>query len=386
MNDDIETLLREAMTERTRNVVADPSSLPAMRARLRPRRAWTAPRSLVAAGVAAAVVGVALASAGVRGSLGGGETGQVADGGSAAAFTASGLGAAPFPAARFFPGLRKGQVVVVDAQDGATVAALPAAPGGGLTDAVLSQDGRRVYGTWTAPEPTVGYFDLAAGRYVPVQVRTGAVGGPTVSADGKTLAYEWSRVPGSPEDSTAVVVVDLPTGRTRVIDRAPAGPQILPLALSPDGGTLAVAPTNAGARSATGTRPLLLLPTDGSTGFAAARSVTPPTCGLAPGELRQPRWTGTGLYAYRVCDDTGRRTGPAVAKIDPKTGTATIVHTLPAGQILQFAVLEPPGGTLFVAADITLADNPYIRVLGPADGWSVRTVTGIDALTAVSAE
>jgi hypothetical protein len=208
-----------------------------------------------------------------------------------------------------------------------------------------------------------------------------------VSADGRTLAYEWSRVLGSPEDSTSVVIVDLPTGASRVIEHAPAGPQILPLALSPAGRTLAVAPTNANARSATGTRPLLLLPTGATTGFAAATAVTPPPCGQTPGDLRQPRWTNTGLYAYRTCEAAdGSRTGHAIAKIDTATGTAAVLHTLATAQSLQFAAVQTPGGTLFVASDITFPDSPKIRVLDPSKAWSGRAVTGVDALTAVSAE
>jgi hypothetical protein len=182
------------------------------------------------------------------------------------------------------------------------------------------------------------------------------------------------------------VVVNLHTGASQVIEHAPAGPQVLPLALSPDGRTLAVAPTNANARSVPGTRPLLLLPTGAGTGFATARSVTAPACGRMSGELGQPRWTSRGLYAYRTCDAAGARTGQAIAKVDTAAGTATVLHGLAAAQTLQLAAFEGPSGPLFVTADTSLPATPKIRVLDPSHGWSGRTVTGIDALTAISAE
>ncbi len=134
---------------------------------------------------------------------------------------------------------------MVRASDGAVVATLPTVDESAIFSPVLSPDGERIYGVWGTNASTLGFVDARTGTVTALLHRQGEISSPAVSADGSTLAYEWTpKLDGNNVDS--VVIRDLASGSERVLPDAPAGPVALTLALSPNGGQLALAPHDSG--------------------------------------------------------------------------------------------------------------------------------------------
>ena len=333
-----------------------------------PRNRRTLPAILAGAAVAASVTAVALVGAHLVGTVR-----TPAEPGTA--ITSGG----PYPTSAYFLGQHARDhatpdTVVVRVSDGKTVTTLPRFGSNGLDSPVLSPDGTRIYAAWGANPAHLGYYDLTSGRRVTLDTRPGILIGPSVSADGNTLAYEWSATLGDPEHSTSVVILDLRNGATQVLRDAPAGPQVLSMALSPDGTRLAVVPTK------TTSRPLLLVSTATSDAFRAATTISSGSCST---QTAEPRWTRHGLYALRFC---GNNRVNLIA-VDPRGGTTARIQQLRTGGITAFTPIPGNDGDLFAIADQTQTPpTTPVGIYDPGSGWSHRTVAGIDGLQEVTSE
>lgn len=369
MTTDIEGRIADALTARTAHITADSGSLVALRGRLRQPRRTSSSRAAVAAAALGAVAVAATATGGAL--LSGPDTPPPgpADGR---------LSTAPFPASAHFVAVADGGNAVVRASDGQTAALLPEPDGVRLREPVLSPDGSRAYGTWTTGgADAAGYLDLQSGRLVELDRGPGLYGA-TLSADGNTLAYERIDDPDRPEASTSVVVVDLDSDRRTVLAGAPAGPQVLTMALSPDGRRLAVVPTRDG-----GVRPLVLVATDDPAAFSRRQTVAEIFCSgddlPSTARFDQPRWTASGLYVLAECPDASSR----LAVVDAETDLAVarpLQDLAQTGTVRFTAVERDRVGPVFVVSDETRPDVPDVAVLDPQDGWSRRPVDGVTGL------
>jgi hypothetical protein len=373
-DDQMITALRETTHALTADVRGRGGSLdellrqvPAHRQRARSHPAVLA--VLAAAAVAASVVGFSVLATHVGGVA------------RIPAQPGAGLSAGgPFPTSQYFLAQHGRDhavpdTLVVRVSDGATVATLPRFGADGLASPVLSPDGTKVYAAWGTNPAHLGYYDFASGRRVVLDTRPGILIGPTVSADGRTLAYEWSATLGDPEHSTSIVIRDLRTGAMHVLRDAPAGPQVLSLALSPDGSRLALVPTE------TTNRPLLVVPTAGDNAFAATSPIAPEGCGST--RNAEPRWTDRGLYVLRFC-------GPNrvnLVDIDVAHRTSALLRQFDSGGITAYTPVPSGTGDLFVVSDESqVPPTQPVAIYDPSNGWSHRSVTGIDGLQEVTSE
>lgn len=367
MSHDVEHLLREALTARTAHVQGRPSSLNELRAAVRAPRRRVAPAAAALA-VAASVVGLALGAT-VLGDTLSRTSGDLA---------APRLSAAPFPADRHYLATAEGNIVIVRAADGAVVGQLPPDRAGDPLQApVLALDGSRVYAVWEKTRK-LGYFDLRSEELVVLDSRDSGLYGVTVSADGSTIAYQHSPVIGQREPGT-VIVRNVSSGRVVELEAAPGGPQVLGLALSPDGSTLAVVPTDVQVR------PLLLVDATDPQGFSSARTVNGAECGN--GRADQPRWTSRGLYVYRACvDGNGMTSSSAVLKVNAETGTSTLLQELPTSSTLLYTVVDSPAATVLIAADFTYGPKPGSVTSQTLPDGSPEAVPEVDGLAVTSAQ
>jgi hypothetical protein len=278
-------------------------------------------------------------------------------------------------------GSSEASLVYVRATTGTIVAHVPTPVGDDPTystySPVLSADGQRIFVTWSGGR-ALGYLDVRTGKRTLLVTRPGQIVGVTASADGSTLAYEWVPTADGDLSQAAVVVRDLATGSEKILGHAPAGPQILPLALSPDGATVAVVATDAFPRR------LLLVPFDG--GFARARTVSDAGCSSGTGNADEPRWTALGLFVVQHCGD-GQVSSSDIGRVDPTTAQATLVQRLtPVAHTLLMTVVQTKSGTpLFVTADESLPDSVQVLVrdLNPDN---VRILPGLTHLAVGGAE
>jgi hypothetical protein len=268
-------------------------------------------------------------------------------------------------------------LVYVRATTGAIVARVPAPVGDASYEPVLSADGQRIFVTWSGGR-TLGYLDVRTGKRTLLVTRPGLIVGVTASADGSTLAYDWVPTADGDLSQASVVVRDLATGAETILGHAPAGPQILPLALAPDGGTLAVVATDAFPRR------LLLVPVDG--GFAKARTVSDAGCSSGTGNADEPRWSPVGLFIVQHCGD-GHVTSSDIGHVDPTTAHATLVQRLtPVASTLLMTVVQTKSGTpMFVTADETYPDSVQVLVRDPNPD-NVRVLAGLTGLAVGGAE
>jgi hypothetical protein len=367
-----EQRLHDALTARTEHVAGDPRSLAALRARLSPPTRQRRRRAVPVLAAAPATVGVVVAAGAVTQQGPAGESNEVA---------APALSGAPWPADRHVVAVADGANVVVEVPSGRIVATLPSPEDGHLHGAVLSPDGTRVYGSWGSDPGHVGYLDVVNGRFVSLDSRAGALTGVTVSADGGTLAYEWYDASlGARESSSSIVVRRLDGTDPVVIGKAPAGPQVLPLALSPDGSRLAVVPTNNNHESRT------MLLQDVSPG--ARVQMVESTCPDGLGRYDSPRWTQSGLFAHERCgaNDVAVPDTAFLVKIDPATGRSRALHQLAWSGITRLAVVDGSAGLRFVASDETVPADGSVRLLDPGSGWSSTLLEGVDGLAATAAQ
>ena len=286
----------------------------------------------------------------------------------------------PFPAGQYFlarhsHGRGMPDTIVVRVSDGASVATLPRFADHGLATPVLSPDGTRVYAVWGTSPAHLGYYDVTSGRRVVLDTRPGILIGPAVSADGSTLAYEWSATLGDPEHSTSIVIRNLRTGSTRLLGGAPAGPQALSMALSPDGASIAVVPTE------TPTRPLLVVPTTRGDAFASAAPIAPSGCGST--RNAEPRWTARGLYVLRFCEPGHVN----LVAISLRDNTTTQLRQFSSAGLSAYAPIAAGPGDLFVVSDESQSPpTEPVAIYDPSNGWSHRSVAGIDGLEEVTSE
>jgi len=298
----------------------------------------------------------------------------------ASALPGTGVAASgPFPSSEYFLATRSRpfrppqghppQVVIVRASDHTAVATIPPKTLDESNSPVLSPDGSRIYATWSNPS-RMGYYDLTTGKTVVLDSRHGILTGLTISADGKTLAYEWVGTPGSPETSTSIVIRDLDTEEARFLPNAPAGPQVLSMALSPDGAQLAVVPTT------TTTRPLLLVRTTDARAFGHPARVT--GFGCATHSAYEPRWTVHGLYALDFCGQASD-----LVTIDPKTHATRVFHRFNAPGITAYTVIPTSNGELIAA---TGQPTGHALLYDPQRGWKATAVTGIDGLAEITSD
>lgn len=373
MNDDqLITALRETTATLTADVGGRADSLDELlhqmpRARRRRRIHPVLPALLAAGAVAASVLGV---------------VGLAAQRVPARVLHPAGVlrAAGPYPPSQYFLAQASRDhgmpdIVVVRVSDGTTVGALPWLGTDGLTTPVLSPDGTRVYAAWGTNPAHLGYYDFASGRRVVLDTKPGILIGPAVSADGDTLAYEWSATLGDPEHSTSVVIRDLRSDATRVLRNAPAGPQVLSMALSPDGTKLAIVPTQ------TTNRPLYVVSTMASDAFHAPAAIATTDCGGI--RNAEPRWTARGLYVLRFC-------APGqvdLVAVDVAGGTAARIRQLSSGGITVYTPIPASGGDLFAISDESQRPpTTPVAIYDPRYGWSHRTVSGIDGLAEVTSE
>ncbi len=376
-----ERLLEEALQAWTKDIQPDLSSRSRIQARLAtpPPRSRLVPVAATAAAVVAVLGAIGFATSGLGAGARPGQFG-------AASADPVPIASAPLDPRTDVPAYRRTrpvgepELVYVRATTGEVVARVATDAEAGQKDAVLSADGRRIFTTWNGGRD-LGYLDVLTGRRYHLVSRPGQMVGITVSADGSTLAYEWvPRVDGN-TSAASVVVHDLRSGDERVLNGVHAGPQILPLALSPDGSTLAVVPTDAFPRR------LLLVPI--ATGFPQAQTVTGTPCSRGTANADQPRWSAAGLFVVQHCaEGSGSVTTSDLARVDPDTLRAEReLHVTPVAATLLFAVVQDHHGqALFVTADESEPDHTQVVVRDPSDPTVSRVLTGLSALAVGGAE
>ena len=129
---------------------------------------------------------------------------------------------------------------IVDIRDAATGERVLAFEGhdGDLTDVAFSRDGSKL--ATTGDDGMLKVWNPSTGALLASVPGEGVASGPSFSADGTMVAAAWSRQQGSGEDPGSIQVLDVPTDRVvlrrRVLEAADT-------ALSPDGGRIAVTTT-----------------------------------------------------------------------------------------------------------------------------------------------
>jgi hypothetical protein len=377
-----EQLLQDALRALTDGIEPDPGSRSRIAAQLtRPvRPSRVAPALATAAAVVTLVGAVAYATNDV-----GVHSGQSQIGASAA--NGVPLAAVPLDARTDVPAYRRGsgssqpELVYVRATTGDVVARVPAVGGDGPSTPVLSPDGRRLYTVWNHGR-TLGYLDVLTGRRQRLLSRPGQMVGVTISADGTTLAYEWVPTVNGDLSHAVVVVRDLTTGAERLVSGVHAGPQALPLALSPDGLTLALVPTDAFPR-----RLLLVRVT---TGMKAATAVPGAPCDDArwTANADQPRWTSAGLYVVQHCGPIGSSAATSdVVRVDVAAARAErVLRVTPVASTLLFAVVQDHSRVLFVTADESEPESATVELRDPLHPATAHLLAGLSSLAVSSAE
>jgi hypothetical protein len=374
----IETMLETALRDSTSNLPLDPHARQNIADRLAescgpPRRRWLLPAAAAAAVVAVATAGIVLAGKADE---------QPGPAGPSPAVTGDLPGYAVPPTRYFladdFTGGERPEIIerIVRASDGAVVGTLPDVGGQELVEPQLAPNGRRVYAMWDS-DSRLGYIDLITGKRVLLTQRRGAITSPTISADGSTLAYEWLPMTNN-SDFASVVIRDLSTGHERVLRGAPSGPTGIPLALSPDGSWLALAPQTGAPRH----RPLWLVRVGAAKPFNHPRKVAPAGC--ADGTAAESMWTTQGLYAIWHCTTAqdGSIDSSDVDTVDPQSGRITSSHHLaPTTAFVELAVVSRRSGPLFVTSDIGVPEQATVDIRDPARHWAARVVTGVNQLT-----
>ncbi len=370
----LESVLEDALRERAAQVRPDPQARELIARRLGRPPAQGGPRRAplaAAAAVAATVVAVAVGAAVVAGH----DSGRPRPGGR----PSSTLPGYPLPPDTFFTAVAGSQQpgaatrdVIVRGSDRTVTATLPPAPSGSLTEPQLSPDGTRAYALWGRDDSRLGYLDLLTGTYHQLVRRTGELSSPTISADGRHLAYQWTpRLDGN--GASRLVLRDLRRGTERVLTGLPAGAQEVSMALSPDGSRLALVPTD---RSP---RPLWLVGTAG----AALRdpvSVRGVACRYG-GWADEPRWTSAGLYAVRHCHSPkGTVITADVLQVDPQRHRARLAHRFGPGQTFFVQVVPRRAGPLFVTWDASIVGRDGVYVRDPRRGWVGQRVHGVSGL------
>ncbi|MBI5496476.1 MAG: S9 family peptidase [Deltaproteobacteria bacterium] len=189
----------------------------------------------------------------------------------------------------------------------------PTHPFGGVEDMIISPDGKTVVfaakdvGTRAAWSTNVDLFSVPAdGKARPVKLTAANEawdGMPAFSPDGKTLGYLAMARPGYESDQTRIVLLDLATGKRRVLadgwDRSPDS-----VVFSADGATVFTAADNLGSRAlfaldvAKGTPRILHgRGTNGDAQLAGDRVVFVHDRLDAPGELYSIKADGTDVRA-----------------------------------------------------------------------------------------
>jgi hypothetical protein len=380
-----EQLLEDALRALTQGIEADLGSRSRIAAQLtkpvRPSR--LAPALATAAAVVTLVAAVAYATSDV-----GAHSGESQFGASAGDSVP--LAAAPLEARTDVPAYRRPtgggepELVYVRATTGEVVARVPAVGGDGATYPVLSPDGRRLYMVWNRGG-TLGYLDVLTGRRQQLLSRPGQMVGVTISADGTTLAYEWVPTVNGDLSHAAVVVRDLTTGAERLVSLVSgvhAGPQALPLALSPDGSTLAMVPTDAFPRR------LLLVRV--ATGTDAATAVPGAPCDDPrwTAYADQPRWTSAGLYFAQHCVPNGGSAATSdLVRVDVAAARAErVLRVTPVASTLLFTVVQDHSRVLFVTSDESQPESATVELRDPLHPATAHLLAGLSSLAVSSAE
>jgi hypothetical protein len=379
MTDDIEQRLGAALNARTSHITAAPAGLVRLRHELvTPRRTGSPRIKLLAAAAGVVVVAGIATSLAPRGAV----PPDVANGT---------LGSAPFAAAEHFVAVLEGDNAIVRASDGKVVAAVPEADGRALRHPVLSPDGLRAYGSWSTRDGReIGYVDLRSGKSTTLD-RSPETTAVSLSADGRTLAYDviTSRstlVAGGVETVWALVVLDLATGRKTSLEAAPVGAQGLQFALSPSGDQLAVVPTDVGGP----TRPLQLVSSADPAAFSRPTTVGETLCGSGAGRATfdQPRWTTRSLYAYYRCgsSSTDSEYVSGVATVDLELLAARPLMRLPSASIYLYTALDTAGQNTLVTSDESRPGLPLVTIYDAAAEAEGRRVEGVTGLAVPAAQ